>query len=227
VRSSVISSCLLKPVQRDGPPPVIPLRLHRATRDVGDPVGPLLLRSSGWNQWSGWPGRADDLMVSLSSHGKIVGFCRVLCNLPNIDPHRPSPATSQERSMFVGASRFSPSAFAVDNYKAESETRGASCPASNLTITSSSCRSRRPLRLLSSKRCACSFVCGRLGNSTLNMVQNKTTVVQEVPIQTPGENEILVRVRAIAINPTDWKRMWFFLPIRRASIHPLIAQAQN
>jgi len=35
--------------------------------------------------------------------------------------------------------------------------------------------------------------------------ENKTTAVQEVPIQTPGENEILVRVRAIAINPTDWK----------------------
>jgi len=36
--------------------------------------------------------------------------------------------------------------------------------------------------------------------------QDATTAVQKVPIQTPGENEILVKVGAIAINPTDWKR---------------------
>ncbi|KAF9648259.1 GroES-like protein [Thelephora ganbajun] len=35
--------------------------------------------------------------------------------------------------------------------------------------------------------------------------ENKTNAVQEVPIQSPGENEILVKVGAVAINPTDWK----------------------
>lgn len=44
---------------------------------------------------------------------------------------------------------------------------------------------------------------------TFELLQNKTNAVQEVPIQTPGENEILVRVKAIAINPTDWKRSSF------------------
>lgn len=37
--------------------------------------------------------------------------------------------------------------------------------------------------------------------------ENKTTAVKNVPIQTPGENEILVKVKAVAINPTDWKHV--------------------
>jgi len=39
------------------------------------------------------------------------------------------------------------------------------------------------------------------------IVQTDTTVkTEERPIPTVGENEILVKVSAIAINPTDWKR---------------------
>jgi len=39
------------------------------------------------------------------------------------------------------------------------------------------------------------------------IVQADTTVkTEERPIPTVGENEILVKVSAIAINPTDWKR---------------------
>ena len=29
-----------------------------------------------------------------------------------------------------------------------------------------------------------------------------------VPTQVPGENEVLVKVAAIGINPTDWKSEW-------------------
>lgn len=35
---------------------------------------------------------------------------------------------------------------------------------------------------------------------------DKTTRAEERPIPTVGENEILVKVSALAINPTDWKR---------------------
>lgn len=39
------------------------------------------------------------------------------------------------------------------------------------------------------------------------IVQADTTVkAEERPIPSVGENEILVKVSAIAINPTDWKR---------------------
>ena len=39
------------------------------------------------------------------------------------------------------------------------------------------------------------------------IVQADTTVkTEERPIPTVGENEILVKVSAIAVNPTDWKR---------------------
>ena len=37
-------------------------------------------------------------------------------------------------------------------------------------------------------------------------IQNRTTLVQQVPIAMPGDNEILVRIKTIAINPTDQKR---------------------
>jgi NADPH:quinone reductase-like Zn-dependent oxidoreductase len=37
-------------------------------------------------------------------------------------------------------------------------------------------------------------------------IQNRTALVQQVPVAMPGDNEILVRVKTIAINPTDWKR---------------------
>ena len=41
------------------------------------------------------------------------------------------------------------------------------------------------------------------------IVQADATVkAEERPIPTIGENEILVKVSAIAINPTDWKRMF-------------------
>lgn len=36
---------------------------------------------------------------------------------------------------------------------------------------------------------------------------DKTVKTEERPVPTVGENEILVKVSAIAINPTDWKRM--------------------
>lgn len=64
------------------------------------------------------------------------------------------------------------------------------------------------------------------GPLTLELVQNKTTAFQEVPIQTPGENEILVKVKAVAINPTDWKRSLFRIPISGRSLNrlPLVAQ---
>ena len=39
------------------------------------------------------------------------------------------------------------------------------------------------------------------------IVQADTTVkTEERPVPTVGENEILIKVSAIAINPTDWKR---------------------
>ena len=44
---------------------------------------------------------------------------------------------------------------------------------------------------------------------TLRFVQDKTNAVQDLPIQVPGENEVLVEVKAVAINPTDWKRSLF------------------
>ena len=37
-------------------------------------------------------------------------------------------------------------------------------------------------------------------------IQNRTALVQQVPVAMPGDHEILVQVKAIAINPTDWKR---------------------
>jgi len=37
-------------------------------------------------------------------------------------------------------------------------------------------------------------------------IQNRTALVQQVPVAMPGDNEILVRVKTVAINPTDWKR---------------------
>ena len=41
------------------------------------------------------------------------------------------------------------------------------------------------------------------------IVQADTTVkTEERPIPAIGENEILVKVSAIAINPTDWKRVF-------------------
>ena len=39
------------------------------------------------------------------------------------------------------------------------------------------------------------------------IVQADTTIkTEERPIPTVGENEALVKVSAIAVNPTDWKR---------------------
>lgn len=46
---------------------------------------------------------------------------------------------------------------------------------------------------------------GHRGTLIFVPVQNGTTAVREVPIQTPGENEILVKVKAISINPADWQ----------------------
>jgi hypothetical protein len=37
-------------------------------------------------------------------------------------------------------------------------------------------------------------------------IQNRTALVQQVPVAMPGDHEILVQVKTIAINPTDWKR---------------------
>lgn len=37
---------------------------------------------------------------------------------------------------------------------------------------------------------------------------DKTVRTEERPVPTVGENEILVKVSAIAINPTDWKRAY-------------------
>ena len=37
-------------------------------------------------------------------------------------------------------------------------------------------------------------------------LQNRTALVQQVHVAMPGNNEILVRVKTVAINPTDWKR---------------------
>ena len=34
---------------------------------------------------------------------------------------------------------------------------------------------------------------------------NKTAVVQEIPVPTIDDNEILVQTVAVALNPTDWK----------------------
>ena len=65
------------------------------------------------------------------------------------------------------------------------------------------------------------------GDLTLELVQNGTNVLQEVPIQTLGENEILVRVKAVAINPTDWKRLSLSVPICAKSSpkpHPLVTK---
>ena len=44
------------------------------------------------------------------------------------------------------------------------------------------------------------------GTLTLELVQDGTGALQEVPIQTPGKNEILV---GVVINPTNWKRSSF------------------
>lgn len=66
-----------------------------------------------------------------------------------------------------------------------------------------------------------------MGTLMLNLLQNGATVVQEVPVQTPGENEILVRVKAVAINPTDWKRLLFSLPIGQKFTRPLVVQMQG
>ena len=35
---------------------------------------------------------------------------------------------------------------------------------------------------------------------------DKTVKTEERPVPSVGENEILVKVSAIAVNPTDWKR---------------------
>jgi len=40
---------------------------------------------------------------------------------------------------------------------------------------------------------------------------DKTVKTEERPVPTVGENEILVKVFAIAINPTDWKRAYIFV----------------
>jgi len=37
-------------------------------------------------------------------------------------------------------------------------------------------------------------------------LQNRTALVQQVHVAIPGNNEILVKVKTVAINPTDWKR---------------------
>lgn len=67
------------------------------------------------------------------------------------------------------------------------------------------------------------------GALTAELAQNKTNAVQEVPIQVPGEGEILVRVRAVAINPTDWKRLPFSITTCGSSLnrYPLITQIRN
>ena len=58
--------------------------------------------------------------------------------------------------------------------------------------------------------------------------------MREVPIQVPGENEILVKVSTIGINPTDWKskrlpddplvqggRLWVFSDIALQAREPV------
>jgi len=58
-------------------------------------------------------------------------------------------------------------------------------------------------------------------------LQNRTALVQQVHVAMPGNNEILVRVRTVAINPTDWKRACAFiepnlrlhLPPNRPQVH--------
>ena len=49
-------------------------------------------------------------------------------------------------------------------------------------------------------------------------IQNRTALVQQVPVAMPGDYEILVRVKAIAINPTDWKRASATVPFTLAPV---------
>ena len=37
--------------------------------------------------------------------------------------------------------------------------------------------------------------------------------VQEIPVPSIDQNEVLIKVHSVAQNPTDWKRMFVFLPI--------------
>lgn len=37
--------------------------------------------------------------------------------------------------------------------------------------------------------------------------QTKTVAVEEKPVPEVGDNELLVKVEYVAVNPTDWKRM--------------------
>lgn len=53
------------------------------------------------------------------------------------------------------------------------------------------------------------------------IVQEDATIkTEERPIPTVGENEILVKVSAIAINPTDWKREFAPGSDTNSSLHP-------
>ena len=36
-------------------------------------------------------------------------------------------------------------------------------------------------------------------------IEGRTASVQSIPVPTPGEGEILVKVHYVAQNPTDWK----------------------
>ena len=47
-------------------------------------------------------------------------------------------------------------------------------------------------------------------------IQNRTAMVQQVPVAMPGDNEILVQVMAVAINPTDWKRACVIIETTRS-----------
>jgi len=51
-------------------------------------------------------------------------------------------------------------------------------------------------------------------------LQNRTGLVQQVHVAMPGNNEILVRVRTVAINPTDWKRACVVISLQSLAYIP-------
>jgi len=68
--------------------------------------------------------------------------------------------------------------------------------------------------------------------------QTKTVAVEEKPVPEIGDNELLVKIEYLAVNPTDWKRASIFLvfggsPIlthrsnRREIHHPWVSSPQH